>query len=201
MALDGGASAGQITPELHAAFADPSVRAAHVAELIALAAIVALMVLSPSDAADATRASNQPLPGAPDPWAPSTMPPFRSRPPYVMSEMIAAEPAVAERLLRRLAKDSAFDALTSEIRATIDAGRPGRHDRLRNLEHAAMAIASLVSDALDLPAGHEFDRSRRSRPFRVRRGGAASAVSHEGGTRRNERGDPRRGDGRWRRLP
>ena len=37
------------------------------------------------------------------PWAPSRMPPFRSRPPYVMSEMIAAEPAVAERLVRRLA--------------------------------------------------------------------------------------------------
>ena len=47
MALDGARSAGQITPELHAAFADPSVRAAHVAELIALAAIVALMVLKP----------------------------------------------------------------------------------------------------------------------------------------------------------
>lgn len=47
IALDGARSAGQVTPELHAAFADPTVRAAHVAELIALAAIVALMVLKP----------------------------------------------------------------------------------------------------------------------------------------------------------
>ena len=47
VALAGARSAGQITPELRAAFADPTVRAAHVAELAALAVIVALMVLKP----------------------------------------------------------------------------------------------------------------------------------------------------------
>ena len=47
VALEGARSAGQVTPELHAAFADPTVRAAHVAELVALAVIVALMVLKP----------------------------------------------------------------------------------------------------------------------------------------------------------
>ena len=101
------------------------------------------------------RSPNQPLPGAPDPWAPSSMPPFRSRPPYVMSEMIAAEPAVAERLVRRLAKDAALDALASEIRAAVDAGRPVVTTGCGTSEHAAMAIARLVSDALDLPAGRE----------------------------------------------
>ena len=45
--LDGARTAGRVTPELHAAFADPTVRAAHVTELIALAVIVALMVLKP----------------------------------------------------------------------------------------------------------------------------------------------------------
>jgi hypothetical protein len=45
--FDGARTAGRVTPELHAAFADPTVRAAHVAELIALAVIVALMVLKP----------------------------------------------------------------------------------------------------------------------------------------------------------
>jgi glucosamine--fructose-6-phosphate aminotransferase (isomerizing) len=127
--------------------------------------------------------SNQPLPGAPDPWAPSTIPPFRSRPPYVMSEMIAAEPAVAERLLRRLAKDSAFDAVTSEIRAAIDAGRPVVTTGCGTSEHAAMAIAMLASDALDLPAGREV-RSVQAleavqRPLAE---GLLLAVSHEGGT-------------------
>ena len=38
-------------------------------------------------------AANDQLPGPPDPWAPSEMPRFRSRPPYLMTEMIAAEPA------------------------------------------------------------------------------------------------------------
>ena len=38
------------------------------------------------------------LPGAPDPWAPSEMPASRTGPPYAMTEMIAAEPALAGRL-------------------------------------------------------------------------------------------------------
>jgi hypothetical protein len=46
-ALDGARAAGEVTPELRASFADPTVRAAHVAELAALAIIVALMVLKP----------------------------------------------------------------------------------------------------------------------------------------------------------
>jgi len=48
VALEGARSSGQVTPELRAAFADPTVRAAHIAELIALAVIVALMVLKPA---------------------------------------------------------------------------------------------------------------------------------------------------------
>ena len=47
LVLDAARSAGTITPELRAAFADPTVRAAHIAELVALAVIVALMVLKP----------------------------------------------------------------------------------------------------------------------------------------------------------
>ena len=47
LALDGARTAGQTTPDVRAAFADPTVRAAHIAELTALALIVALMVLKP----------------------------------------------------------------------------------------------------------------------------------------------------------
>ncbi len=47
VALDGARAAGEVTPQLRASFADPTVRAAHVAELAALAIIVALMVLKP----------------------------------------------------------------------------------------------------------------------------------------------------------
>jgi len=127
--------------------------------------------------------SNQPLPGAPDPWAPSTIPPFRSRAPYVMSEMIAAEPAVAERLVRRLAKDSAFDAVASEIRAAIDAGRPVVTTGCGTSEHAAMAIATLVSNAMDLPAGREVRSAQALEAVQRPLGEALLlAVSHEGGT-------------------
>jgi glucosamine--fructose-6-phosphate aminotransferase (isomerizing) len=127
--------------------------------------------------------SNQPLPGAPDPWAPSSMPPFRSRPPYVMSEMIAAEPAVAERLVRRLAKDPTLDALASEIRSALDAGRPIVTTGCGTSEHAAMAIARLVSESLDLPAGREVRSVQALDAVRRPIGdGLLIAVSHEGGT-------------------
>ena len=111
------------------------------------------------------------------------MPPFRSRPPYVMSEMIAAEPAVAERLVRRLAKDPALDRVASEIRAAVDAGRPVVTTGCGTSEHAAMAIAMLVSDALDLPAGSEVRSVQALETLRRPIGaGLLLAVSHEGGT-------------------
>lgn len=47
VALEGARAAGEVTPELRTSFADPTLRAAHVAELAALAIIVALMVLKP----------------------------------------------------------------------------------------------------------------------------------------------------------
>jgi hypothetical protein len=47
LALEAARTTGQVTPELRAAFADRGVRAAHVAELIALAIVVGLMVLKP----------------------------------------------------------------------------------------------------------------------------------------------------------
>jgi glutamine---fructose-6-phosphate transaminase (isomerizing) len=111
------------------------------------------------------------------------MPPFRSRPPYVMSEMIAAEPALAERLVRRLAKDATFDRLVAEIRETVDAGRPVMTTGCGTSEHAAMAVSALLTEALDLPAGREV-RSVQAletlrRPLRE---GLLIGISHEGGT-------------------
>jgi hypothetical protein len=47
-ALEGATAAGAVAPDLRAAFDDPVVRAAHWAEVIALAAIVALMVTKPT---------------------------------------------------------------------------------------------------------------------------------------------------------
>lgn len=129
------------------------------------------------------RQPNHPLPGAPEPWASSSMPPFRARPPFVMSEMIAAEPAVAERLVRRLAKDAALDRVATEIRETLDAGRPVVATGCGTSEHAAMGISMLVSEALNLPAGHEVRSLQALETLRKPlANGLLLAVSHEGGT-------------------
>ena len=130
-----------------------------------------------------SRQANQPLPGAPDPWVSSSMPPFRARPPYVMSEMIAAEPAIGERLVRRLARDAALDRLAAEMREHLDAGHPLVTTGCGTSEHAAMGVAALVSEALDLPPGREVRSVQALEALRRPVGdGLLLAVSHEGGT-------------------
>ncbi|MCA1572517.1 MAG: hypothetical protein LC798_19895 [Chloroflexi bacterium] len=131
----------------------------------------------------ARHAANEPLPGAPEPWAPSEMPAFRGRPPYVMSEMIAAEPALSERLLHRLASDNVLDRLAALVRETAAANGPILTTGCGTSEHAGMGVAALITEALRLPAGHEI----RSIPAldavaRPLAGGLLIAVSHEGGT-------------------
>ena len=64
----------------------------------------------------ARRAANEPLPVPPEPWATSELPAFRGRPPYLMSDMIAAEPALAERLLLRFSADDAVEQLVVALR-------------------------------------------------------------------------------------
>ena len=111
------------------------------------------------------------------------MPPFRSKPPYVMSEMIAAEPALAERLVRRLAKDDAVAALTAQVSEAFAAGQPIGTTGCGTSEHAAMGIAALLNDALEAPGGREVMAVQAletlARPMRE---GLLIAVSHEGGT-------------------
>jgi len=126
-----------------------------------------------------------PLPGAPDPWTSSTMPQVRSDPPYAMTEMIAAEPALAERLVRRLADDPAVRALGGEIRQTADAGEPIILTGCGTSEHAAMVGVALLDDALRV-AGVADPRVSSVQAFelmgRPPADGLVIGVSHEGGT-------------------
>ncbi|MEO5986187.1 MAG: SIS domain-containing protein [Candidatus Limnocylindria bacterium] len=128
-------------------------------------------------------AANEPLPGPPDPWASSEMPAFRGRAPYVMSEMIAAEPALADRLLHRLQTQDAMADLVSAIRVAADARLPIVTTGCGTSEHAAMAIAALLTEALDLSPGAEVRSAQAlelvSRPVSA---GLLIGVSHEGGT-------------------
>jgi glutamine---fructose-6-phosphate transaminase (isomerizing) len=129
--------------------------------------------------------AESPLPGAPDPWASSTMPATRAGPPYAMTEMIAAEPALAERLVRRLAGDPAVRALADDIRATADAGGPILLTGCGTSEHAAMVGVALLDDALRA-AGASDPRLASAQAFellgRPPAGGVVIGVSHEGGT-------------------
>lgn len=123
------------------------------------------------------------LPGAPEPWAGSEMPRFRSRPPYLMTEMIAAEPALAQRLVRRLREQEAVGALAEAIRRAMDKRRPVVITGCGTSQHAAMAVAALLTEALSPAPGQEI-RAVEALPL-VRRpldAGILIGISHEGGT-------------------
>jgi glucosamine 6-phosphate synthetase-like amidotransferase/phosphosugar isomerase protein len=124
------------------------------------------------------------------------MPAFRGRPPYVMTEMIAAEPALAERLIHRLGTDEALGNLAAAVRDAVTAGRPVLTMGCGTSEHAAMGVAALLNEALDLPAGREV-RSVQALEIlrRPPREGLLVAVSHEGGTELTNRALREAGDG------
>ena len=126
-----------------------------------------------------------PLPGAPDPWSGSSMPQWRDGPPHAMTEMIAAEPALAERIARRLAGDATVAAVATAVRAAAAAGQPVLFTGCGTSEHAAMVASALLADALRA-AGLPADRVASVQAFElagmVPSEGVVVAVSHEGGT-------------------
>lgn len=123
-----------------------------------------------------------PLPDAPDPWTGSDMPALRDGPPFLMTEMIAAEPAVAERVARRVAAQPATTALAARIRAAVAAREPILTTGCGTSEHAAMAVAAMIEDAL----GPDGPRIAAVQAFELTRrppgAGVVLAISHEGGT-------------------
>src|SRR5215210_2629789 len=127
----------------------------------------------------------QPLPGAPDPWASSSQPAWRDAPPYAMTEMIAAEPAFAERLLRRLADDPAVAMLVDHVREAASKGEAIVFTGCGTSEHAAMVAAALLDDALRA-AGIADPRVTSVQALellaRHQPAGILIGISHEGGT-------------------
>jgi glucosamine 6-phosphate synthetase-like amidotransferase/phosphosugar isomerase protein len=113
------------------------------------------------------------------------MPAWRDGPPYAMTEMIAAEPALAGRLARRLPSQSAVAGLASAIRDAALAGQGVLTTGCGTSEHAAMAVAAFLEDALRA-AGVAHPRVASAEAFELARrppgGGVVLAISHEGGT-------------------
>jgi glutamine---fructose-6-phosphate transaminase (isomerizing) len=126
-----------------------------------------------------------PLAPAPEPWDFLPMPARRAGPPWAMAEMIAAEPAVAARVARRLVADGSAAGLAALVRAAATDQEPVLTTGCGTSEHAAMAAAALLRDAwrrADLPgwgpvASQAFELSLDP-PGR----GLAIGFSHEGGT-------------------
>jgi glutamine---fructose-6-phosphate transaminase (isomerizing) len=128
-----------------------------------------------------------PLPAPPDPWADYDMPSHRAGPPYHMTDMIAAEPHLARRLLGRLsAPTSAAAALAEAVR---DASREGASIVFVGCgtsEHAAMGAAQFVGDALHQAAPANPATVSATEAFeaslRPLTSGLVVGISHEGGT-------------------
>lgn len=138
--------------------------------------------------------ANLKLPPAPDPWVGSEMPSPRPGVPYHLTEMIEAEPALAERVLTRLAGPGPALALATAIRTAARAGRPIIVVGCGTSEHGAVAVAEILRDAnrvLGLPSelgvgGSPIAVQAFEGGLEPTLGGVGAiviGVSHEGGTR------------------
>jgi fructoselysine-6-P-deglycase FrlB-like protein len=128
-----------------------------------------------------------PLAAAPDPWVSTDQPSIRSGPPYHMTDMIAAEPDLARRLLQRLADpDGPAAALARTIVETAAEGQPVVVTGCGTSEHGAIGVAEILRDALRrrgvarpsaVLAAQALEAALDPEP-----GGLIVGVSHEGGT-------------------
>ena len=127
-----------------------------------------------------------PLAGPPDPWDSTQQPSPRGGPPFHMTEMIAAEPALAERLLGRLAaRDSGAWRLAAAIREVATAGGSIVVTGCGTSEHGALGVAEILGEAMS-DAGVAGPRPVAAQAFELAldppSSGLVIGVSHEGGT-------------------
>jgi fructoselysine-6-P-deglycase FrlB-like protein len=128
-----------------------------------------------------------PLPGPPDPWDSTKTPSHRSGPPYHMTDMIAAEPALAERIVDRVESAGSAKALAEEIRAAIVAGEPVIVTGCGTSETAALGIVEMLRDSA-AAAGLRTSGIVAAQAFELSLSGPVAGeglvigVSHEGGT-------------------
>jgi glutamine---fructose-6-phosphate transaminase (isomerizing) len=129
-----------------------------------------------------------PLPAPPDPWTASDTPSARSGPPYHMTEMIAAEPHLARRLLRRLAADgSRAAALAEAVGTALAAGQPVVVTGCGTSEHAAQGTVEILREAARAAGlAGEPNAIVAAQAFEAaldpQRSGLLVGISHEGGS-------------------
>ncbi|HEU0244603.1 MAG TPA: SIS domain-containing protein [Candidatus Limnocylindrales bacterium] len=126
-----------------------------------------------------------PLAAAPDPWDYLPMPVVRDGPPWAMAEMIAAEPALATRIGRRVVADGGAGVLAAALHEAAASGGPVIVTGCGTSEHAAMGVAAILRDAWHA-AGLAGWGPIAAQAFELAQeppsGGLVIGISHEGGT-------------------
>jgi len=148
------------------------------------------------------------LPGPPEPWGFLPQPSRRHGPPWWMTEMIAAEPALSGRVLRRLGvlrrssgapgvpprlevpgRDTPAGRLATAIRGALEKGAPVVVTGCGTSEHGARAFAAIIADAATRAGirgagqpGSVLAAQALEAALAPQRGGLIVGVSHEGGT-------------------
>ena len=126
-----------------------------------------------------------PLTPAPDPWDYLPMPAPRDGPPWAMAEMIAAEPALATRIVARLTADGSAARLAAALREAAAAGAPVIVTGCGTSEHAALGAAEVLREAwraAGLPGTGPASAQAFELSLDPPSGGLVIGVSHEGGT-------------------
>lgn len=129
-----------------------------------------------------------PLAPAPTPWESTDTPSPRDGPPYHMTEMIAAEPHVARRILTALAEPTgAASRLAGEIGQATSAGEPVVLTGCGTSEHGALGAVEILRDAIraaGMPGGPGAIVAAQAFELALDppSAGLVIGVSHEGGT-------------------
>jgi glucosamine--fructose-6-phosphate aminotransferase (isomerizing) len=115
-------------------------------------------------------------------WLTDAFPELRPGPPWVMEEMVAAQPALVETLLNSPPSDTS--AAAEAIAAALKHNRPVIVCGCGTSEHAAHGVAALLSAAV-APQQSVLVQARPalSAAMDPAPGGACLAVSHDGETR------------------
>ena len=114
-------------------------------------------------------------------WLTEAFPELRPSPPWVMEEMIAAEPELVDPIL----SNSKAGAVADLVRAAYREGAPIVTTGCGTSEHGALAVACLFETALSklgAPRGRVESREAFDALLAPRAGGVLIAVSHSGGT-------------------
>ena len=116
-------------------------------------------------------------------WHTADFPELRHAPPWVMEEMILAQPSLVESILGADGPDLA--ALRDTVLASARAGAPVVVTGCGTSEHGALAVAELLSDAFRRKGISSRAEARQALDAALdpRAGGVCIAISHEGATR------------------